>query len=126
EHPAPSPARDAGTARRVTFLRFLRRPKLARLRCMRIAHYVELMRDSQIKGLPRELITPVCLLMKETYVLHPGSPQHPRTRDAHEPAIILTKRLVGVLIHLTRPRNVFGTILPFAPVWSLSRHVLPA
>jgi hypothetical protein len=58
---------------RLPFLPFLR-TKLARLCCVLVAHCVELMRDGQIKALPRELVTPVCLLVKETRVLHPRSP----------------------------------------------------
>jgi len=48
---------------RLPFLPFLR-TKLARLCCVLVAHCVELMRDGQIKALPRELVTRVCLLMK--------------------------------------------------------------
>jgi hypothetical protein len=33
---------------------------------MRIAHCIELMRDCQVKALPRELVATVGLLMKET------------------------------------------------------------
>jgi hypothetical protein len=58
---------------RLAFLPF-RRPKLARLRCKLVAHYVELMRDGQIYALPRELVTPVRLPMKETRVLHSRYP----------------------------------------------------
>src|SRR5258708_12390369 len=36
-----------------------------RLRCKLVAHFVELMRNGQIKALPRESVTRVCLLMKE-------------------------------------------------------------
>ena len=39
--------------------------KLARLRCVLVSHCVELIRYGQIKALPRELVTPVCLLMKD-------------------------------------------------------------
>ena len=35
--------------------------KLARLRCVLVSHCVELIRYGQIKALPRELVTPVCL-----------------------------------------------------------------
>ncbi len=56
---------------RLVCLPFLR-PKPARLRCVRIAHHIELVRDGQIKALPRELVTPVGLLMQETRVFDPS------------------------------------------------------
>src|SRR5258708_32669527 len=65
---------------RLPFLPFLR-TKLARLCCVLVAHCVELMRDGQIKALPRELVTPVCLLVSI-----------PALRDTHEPEMTSSKR----------------------------------
>ena len=42
---------------RLPFLPFLR-PELPRLRCVLVAHYVELVRDGQIKALSCQLVTP--------------------------------------------------------------------
>src|SRR6266436_3725728 len=73
------------TRKHIPSLPFLR-TKLARLQL--IAHYVELMRDGQIKALPRELVTPVSLLMKETCVLHLGTPRRPRARNDIEQVLV--------------------------------------
>ena len=59
------------------------RTKLVCPRYVSIAHYVELVRNGQIKTLPRELVAQVRLLMKETSIFHPASPQHPGAQNAH-------------------------------------------
>src|SRR6516165_847283 len=74
------------------------------------------MRHGQIKALPRELVTPVGLLMKETLVLHP-CPRHPSKCELIS---------VGTLIALMRPQIVFGMTRPLPPVWSSPRHLRPA
>jgi hypothetical protein len=97
----------------------------AHFRCKLVTHYVELMRDRQIKGLPRKLVTPVSLLTEEACVLRPcWSPRHPRARDDPSKCSCTDKR--GSSHRLMRPRIVFGMIRPLPPVWFLLRHELPA
>lgn len=103
----------------------LPRMKIAHFRCKLVTHYVELMRDRQMKGLPRKLVTPVSLLTEEACVLRPcWSPRHPRTRDDPSKCSCTDKR--GSSHRLMRPRIVFGMIRPLPPVWFLLRHELPA
>src|SRR5262245_54350697 len=45
---------------------------------MLVAQYVEPLRDPQIEGLPRQLVTPVRLLVQETHVLHSDLPYTPK------------------------------------------------
>jgi hypothetical protein len=41
---------------------------------MLVAQSIEPLRDPQIEGLPRQLVTPVRLLVKEAHVLHSDPP----------------------------------------------------
>src|SRR6266566_1067522 len=83
------------------------------------------MRHGQIKALPRELVTPVGLLMQETRVFDPSrSPRYPRTRNASSKCSRTDKRRCSH--HLMRPQIVFGMTRPLPPVWFLLRHELPA
>jgi len=61
----------------------LPRTKIAHFRCKLVTHYVELMRDRQIKGLPCKLVAPVSLLMKETWrsLLHALAHKLTQQRD---------------------------------------------
>ncbi len=102
-HELRSPAAETGLRYYVPLGKILAPflPKLARFRSMRIAYRIELMRDGQVKALPRELVATVGLLMKETRVLHsswvPGARNDPGKCSRTEKS--------GCSHHLVRPRD---------------------
>ena len=122
-HELRSPAAETGLRYYVPLGKILAPflPKLARFCSMRIAYRIELMRDGQVKALPRELVATVGLLMKETRVLHsswvPGARNDPGKCSRTEKS--------GCSHHLMRPRIVFEMIRPLPPVWSSPRHLRP-